>query len=193
LTRTLEEKRAYNRAYHATHWEEKQAYGRAYHATHREEKRAYNRAYHATHWEEKRRHGRAYYAAHREEKRAYGRVYRATHREERQAYYAAHREEWRAYNRVYRAAHREEWRAMDRKRNGVLNPEDAERLWVLAQMCTLCGRPFSTPLRKCVDHDHKTGKVRGILCGSCNRALGLFGDSVERLQKAIDYLRGALA
>ena len=38
------------------------------------------------------------------------------------------------------------------------------------------------------DHDHMTGELRGILCRKHNRALGMFGDSVEGLQKAIDYL-----
>lgn len=40
----------------------------------------------------------------------------------------------------------------------------------------------------CVDHDHKTGKNRGLLCHSCNRAIGLLGDSIEKLKKAIIYL-----
>jgi|GEM_PF-2199944 len=40
-----------------------------------------------------------------------------------------------------------------------------------------------------IDHCHKTGKVRGILCKQCNSALGFFKDNVEFLQAAIDYLR----
>lgn len=39
-----------------------------------------------------------------------------------------------------------------------------------------------------VDHCHTSGKVRGILCSSCNRGLGLLGDNVKSLQKALDYL-----
>lgn len=39
-----------------------------------------------------------------------------------------------------------------------------------------------------VDHDHVTGKVRGLLCNQCNRALGMFKDSVELIEKAIKYL-----
>ena len=40
-----------------------------------------------------------------------------------------------------------------------------------------------------IDHDHKTGKVRDILCGLCNKGLGQFSDSIEKLQNAIKYLQ----
>jgi len=48
-------------------------------------------------------------------------------------------------------------------------------------------------LRMAVDHDHITGEVRGLLCKRCNRALGILEDSIELLQRAIQYLQKAAA
>jgi len=52
--------------------------------------------------------------------------------------------------------------------------------------CDICSRVVKSLN---VDHNHGTGKIRGLLCGSCNRALGLFQDSIEVLKKAATYLK----
>ena len=41
----------------------------------------------------------------------------------------------------------------------------------------------------CADHDHKTGKFRGVLCQNCNNALGRVGDSTETLLRLVEYLK----
>ncbi|MFJ5620616.1 endonuclease VII domain-containing protein [Micromonospora sp. NPDC093243] len=53
-------------------------------------------------------------------------------------------------------------------------------------VCAVCGDPDPEH----VDHDHRTGWVRGILCFNCNGGLGQFRDSPTRLARAITYLRG---
>lgn len=55
------------------------------------------------------------------------------------------------------------------------------------EVCELCGNPPGKQ-SLALDHCHKTGIFRGWLCGKCNRGLGLLGDNLESLQKAIIYL-----
>lgn len=46
--------------------------------------------------------------------------------------------------------------------------------------------------RLSVDHDHSTGRVRGLLCSDCNALLGLANDSTSVLLNAVDYLKGGV-
>ena len=55
--------------------------------------------------------------------------------------------------------------------------------------CAICGLKRSAISRNLdVDHSHKTGKVRGLLCGKCNKGLGLFQDNKKILANAINYI-----
>ncbi len=63
-------------------------------------------------------------------------------------------------------------------------------------LCAICEKPEvfrdtnGRPRRSLsVDHDHSTGKVRGLLCAKCNVALGAVGESIPLLRKLISYLR----
>jgi hypothetical protein len=56
--------------------------------------------------------------------------------------------------------------------------------------CEICGRLEDDDCGLlCIDHDHGSGAVRGLLCRKCNAAIGQMGDSVEMLERAIAYLR----
>ena len=55
-------------------------------------------------------------------------------------------------------------------------------------VCAICGNINSNGRRLSVDHDHKTEKVRGLLCLKCNSLLGFVKDDIKILKQAIKYL-----
>jgi hypothetical protein len=55
-------------------------------------------------------------------------------------------------------------------------------------LCAICREPCVTGKRLSVDHDHKTGQIRGLLCYQCNVGLGNFKDRKELLESAVRYL-----
>lgn len=55
--------------------------------------------------------------------------------------------------------------------------------------CAICDRELTTTKLTCVDHNHVTGKIRGILCRNCNTGLGMLKDSISTLQSAAEYLK----
>ena len=92
-------------------------------------------------------------------------------------------------------------RAQYHKRKGTLKeygitPEDYDRMW--AGQDGQCANPacdFTAPMVMPdyrqglqVDHSHKTGQVRKLLCSGCNRTIGLVADDVQRLRGLIEYL-----
>jgi hypothetical protein len=62
---------------------------------------------------------------------------------------------------------------------------EPEPWWMAA--CQVCGSSGSNR-RLSVDHDHTSGKVRGLLCASCNFAIGNMGDDPDKLRAAANYL-----
>ena len=69
---------------------------------------------------------------------------------------------------------------------------DYERMFAeQGGVCAICKtfRVSKSHPRLGVDHDHKTGRVRGLLCWMCNRGMGLLGDSRERMLSAAEYLK----
>jgi hypothetical protein len=83
-----------------------------------------------------------------------------------------------------------EWAATGylRRRYG-LTPVQVEQLLVRCEhKCTGCLTPFSLTRRACIDHDHLTGFVRGLLCDHCNQALGLVKDDPIVLTQLASYL-----
>jgi hypothetical protein len=59
-------------------------------------------------------------------------------------------------------------------------------------VCAICKKFSLNGCRLVVDHDHISGRIRGLLCDNCNLALGLFKDSLETLSSAFDYLENKI-
>jgi hypothetical protein len=72
---------------------------------------------------------------------------------------------------------------------GLTQGQYDELLFKQGGGCAICGGPQTGRGRFHVDHDHKTGEVRGLLCHGCNTGIGNLGENPARLEKAAAYLR----
>ena len=98
---------------------------------------------------------------------------------------------------IYR---RVEWPSKLKNMYGITVDDYYEMLENQNGGCGICGTKVPSARKRkhvtqemfFVDHCHSTGKVRGLLCGKCNRGLGYFEDAPERLEEAANYLRRSL-
>ena len=106
---------------------------------------------------------------------------------------AAYNKEWSDNNKEKRNStylkYRENNRQANRDRTiyykyGITG-EEYRQLFIDSPICELCDERPSAHL----DHDHNTGKVRGVLCLVCNTGLGKLGDTIEGLERALNYLK----
>ena len=103
----------------------------------------------------------------------------------------------KAYNKEYRLSER--GKDCDRKhglkRNFGMTIETYDHMFEEQNgVCAICGgvevRTFKGALvRLAVDHDHKTGKIRRLLCYRCNSVLGFVNDDISLLSKCVKYLK----
>lgn len=119
--------------------------------------------------------------------------------------------QWRAKNRELcnernRIGNKKAYHAADGRRKGAIKNANLKKNFGItladyeamhaAQggLCAICKQPERIRQkyglkRLAVDHDHVTGKVRGLLCQRCNQMIGHGADDVELLRKAIEYLQ----
>lgn len=102
-----------------------------------------------------------------------------------------HNKNWEYYKQIAQPLQRDN----HIKRSYGLTREEYQSLFDKQQgLCASCGLPqavshYGKMLPLAVDHDHKTGEVRGLLCISCNRALGYLFDDPERIEALLRYAR----
>lgn len=100
---------------------------------------------------------------------------------------AANPEKHRALWREYRNSNKDYYKYWSLQKKYGLSREDFNSLVVDQKgECAICGEVLGETLD--VDHNHITGKVRGLLCNNCNRGLGFFNEDFRLLRKASIYL-----
>ena len=105
-------------------------------------------------------------------------------------YYESHKEAVKQYMRDYRNNNKEKLRKRKLERTYGIDLDYEKLFQDQNGCCAICGRSyteFQRPL--CVDHDHDTGEVRGLLCSPCNVAIGLLRSNTDVLLQAIRYLK----
>lgn len=128
----------------------------------------------------------------KEQKRKYGKRYRASGKGKASAKKYAQSEKGKAKKRAYNATTKgkECNRNSELKKNfGITISEFKELICLQHNKCAICNTEFEEGKNAHMDHCHESGKNRGILCFTCNAALGMFKDNPKTLQSAIRYLR----
>jgi hypothetical protein len=98
------------------------------------------------------------------------------------------------YHKKYHIANRDKINARTRKhhfvyRYGITQEEAMELVKKAGNKCQICGVEFLESNPPHIDHNHKTGTIRGVLCRCCNSGLGLFNENINLLKIAIRYLK----
>ena len=102
--------------------------------------------------------------------------YRSRLLEKSRRHYAKHTEQKKEYQRQWSASNKEHIRRYQLEKAYGITLEDYQRLFEKqAGLCAICQELPA----KCVDHDHETGQIRGLLCSKCNLDLGTY----EQLKK----------
>ena len=97
-----------------------------------------------------------------------------------------------ARNKAKHLANPDASRARDYKNKYGITIADYDIMFLEQNgVCKICSKEEPTYTNLAVDHCHTTGKVRGLLCTPCNKALGLFEDKQDLLHNAISYLKSS--
>ncbi len=140
---------------------------------------------------------RKYYQSHKEKEAEKTRKWRSANKEKiaervqkyNRQYHVAHRTEILEHQKKWRLENGKDYFVRHRYLKYNLTLEEADELLVKQDhKCPICKTPL-LETKRVIDHDHKTNKVRGILCNSCNLGLGLFKEDPKILESAINYLR----
>lgn len=159
-----------------------------------EKRREYLRAYRTKNHERIRARDRAAEQKFRDENRELVRERQRKYRAARKEHYQEYNARWHREQRANNTAYAERRRAAELvKAYGITRAQYEEMATRQGHKCAACGRSAADEKHGilCVDHCHKTGKVRGLLCSKCNLIIGQADDDVTLIRRWADYLAKA--
>jgi len=177
-----EKNREYRKRYRKEHIEEKREYQKKYNPKNKEKINKYQRQYRKKHTEKVRMY-------HREYQKKYAQENKEKIAARKRKYIVEHPEKVKPYRQKYYQEHKVRAADLRLRRRFNISLEEADALLIKQQhKCPICKKSL-TETKRCVDHDHKNGEVRGILCRTCNAGLGQFMDDAKLLENAAQYLK----
>lgn len=116
----------------------------------------------------------------REEKLEYAKQYKKNNRDKINSYRAKNKERYLLWERRYQF----------KKKYGITIDQYQEMYDKQEGKCAICSVHQDNLSRAlCIDHNHSSGKIRGLLCDKCNSILGYANDNITNLENAINYLK----
>ena len=113
-----------------------------------------------------------YYQKTKEKQKQYSKEHYATNKEKQKEYYQANREKKLKQNQEYRKTENgiKSVRIVNWKRRGIIcnDFDEIYEKYINTFSCDYCKEDFTEKNPRCLDHDHESGEIRGILCNRCN-------------------------
>jgi len=183
-----ETRNSYSKKYNEDHKEEAKEYQKKYREGHKEERKAYQRKYNEDHKEE-------LAIRHKEYNKKYEEINKEKISLRKKEYHSSEaRKQWKIDNKERLRMRDKEYSKQKFERKLVnrygISVERYKEMFIEQNFCcAICGRhqsELSTKLH--IDHNHENGEVRGLLCHTCNTAIGLLKDNIEWIRKAAEYV-----
>lgn len=162
-----------------------------YRELNKEEKKAYHRAYYEANKDRLKKESNEHYHANRDReiirRREYYKNHRDTSLKKQKEYYHKHKERNKERRKEYARTHKRQSKNYKLLLYYGINIEQYEEMYYKQDgKCAIC-KVYNESL--VVDHDHKTSKIRGLLCKKCNLSLGYVNDNTKILKSMIAYIK----
>lgn len=163
----------------------------------KEHQRLFDERYYAKHKSEISIKKKKYWKEHKLERSTQKKQHYVEHRieicERQGQYHKEHKLERHLYNKKYRLDNQIKLKQHYLKKHYNITLDDYNALFETQKgCCAICGEHQKYFKRSfAVDHNHETGKIRGLLCSKCNTTLGNVHDDISILENAIKYLKSS--